>query len=134
VNVPVIANGDIIDVQTATKAMELSGADGVMVGRGAQGRPWQLAQIASTLFGTPVPQIPTGAQLLNMISGHYEAMLSFYGDPLGNRVARKHLGWYMDTLPTPPDLRKRIFTEKDSAKVLHLIRELPASGLQMAAQ
>lgn len=134
VNVPVIANGDIIDVQTATKAMELSGADGVMIGRGAQGRPWQLAHIASQLFGTPAPIIPNGSQLLTMISYHYEAMLSFYEEPLGNRVARKHLGWYMDTLPTPPDLRKRIFTEKDSAKVLHLIRELPASNMQMAAQ
>ena len=134
VSVPVIANGDIVDMQTATKAMELSGADGVMVGRGAQGRPWQLAHIASTLFGTAAPQIPTGTQFLDMISGHYEAMLSFYGELLGNRVARKHLGWYMDTLPTPADLRKRIFTEKDSAKVLHLIRDLPAPDQQMAAQ
>ena len=134
VSIPVIANGDIVDVASARLALEQSGADGIMVGRGAQGAPWRLAEISALLYGTPVPQIPTGAQLLNMISGHYEAMLSFYGDPLGNRVARKHLGWYMDTLPTPPDLRKRIFTEKDSAKVLHLIRELPASGLQMAAQ
>lgn len=134
VNVPVIANGDIIDVQSASKAIELSGADGVMVGRGAQGRPWQLAHIASHLFGTPAPQIPTGTALLDMISDHYEAMLSFYGEPLGNRVARKHLGWYMDTLPTPTDLRKRIFTEKDSAKVMQLIRNLPASDIQVAAQ
>ncbi len=58
VTIPVIANGDITDSQTARLAMQASGADGVMVGRGAQGRPWVLAQIAHDLFGTPAPQIP----------------------------------------------------------------------------
>lgn len=134
VSVPVIANGDIIDDASAAKAMQQSGADGVMVGRGAQGRPWQLAQIASKLFDSPPPVIPTGSSLLDMISTHYEAMLTFYGADLGNRVARKHLGWYMDTMPTPTDLRKRIFTEKDGETVLRLIRDLPAENLQMAAQ
>ncbi len=133
VNVPVIANGDILDSTTAKQAMEQSGADGVMIGRGAQGRPWQLAQIAADLFGMTAPVVPQGSELLDMISSHYEAMLTFYGVDLGNRVARKHLGWYMDTLPTPKDLRQRIFTEKDSAEVLHLIAELPTEHTEVAA-
>jgi nifR3 family TIM-barrel protein len=134
VNVPVIANGDIIDATSAQTAIDQSGANGVMVGRGAQGRPWQLAQIATQLYGTPAPKIPHGDQLLDMISNHYESMLTFYGAELGNRVARKHMGWYMDTMPTPTNLRKRIFTEKDNDTVLRLIRDLPASETQMAAE
>lgn len=133
VSVPVIANGDICDSATAEQAMAQSGADGVMIGRGAQGRPWQLAQIASDLFDAPAPTIPQGSALLDMISGHYAAMLDFYGHDLGNRVARKHLGWYMDTLPTPKDLRQRIFIEKDSATVHRLIRQLPTSATQEVA-
>jgi nifR3 family TIM-barrel protein len=132
VNVPVIANGDILDSKTAKQAFDESGADGVMVGRGAKGQPWKLAQIASDLFGTPAPQIPKGNALLDMISDHYTAMLTFYGKDLGNRVARKHMGWYMDTLRTPKDLRQRIFTEKNSADVLRLIREIPTNGLEVA--
>lgn len=133
VKVPVIANGDIIDAKTAKQAQSLSGADGVMIGRGAQGKPWQLAKVAAELFGAPEPQVPTGSALTDMISEHYEAMLTFYGGPLGNRVARKHLGWYMDTMPTPVELRQRIFTEKDSDKVLAYIQHLPASEQKEAA-
>ena len=97
VSVPVIANGDIVDVKTARRALAESGADGVMVGRGAQGRPWLLAQIAHALYGTPAPVVPTGQALTELVSTHYEAVLGFYGTELGVRVARKHLGWYMDT-------------------------------------
>ena len=96
VRIPVIANGDITDTATARTALTLSGADGVMIGRGAQGAPWRLAQIAHDLYGTPAPQIPQGADLVQMIATHYDAMLGFYGIDLGLRVARKHLGWYLD--------------------------------------
>lgn len=125
VSVPVVANGDIVDVATARRAMELSGADGVMVGRGAQGRPWMPALIAAEMFGADAPEIPQGQDFLDMISEHYEAMLTFYGADLGNRVARKHLGWYMDVLPTPADLRKQIYTETDNARVMQLLQQLP---------
>ena len=60
VSIPVIANGDIIDVASARQALEQSGADGVMIGRGAQGRPWLLAEVAHALYGTPAPDVPTG--------------------------------------------------------------------------
>ena len=105
VSIPVIENGDNVDTATARKARDLSGADGVMVGRGAQGRPWALAQIAADLHGTPAPRIPKGPALIDMVCAHYQAMLSFYGDILGNKVARKHLGWYMDDAGTPSSLR-----------------------------
>lgn len=91
---PLVANGDVIDAASARAAFAQSGADAVMVGRGAQGAPWRLAQIAHDLWGTPAPQVPRGAALADAISDHYEDILSLYGRELGLRVARKHLGWY----------------------------------------
>lgn len=129
VSVPVIANGDIVDSKTAKRALRASGAAGVMVGRGAQGRPWALAQIAVDLFGGPPVQVPTGKAFIDMISEHYEAMLRFYGAELGSRVARKHLGWYMDDLATPADARRAVLTERDPNRVLHLIAGLHPQGL-----
>ena len=96
-----IANGDIRSCEDAGAALAASRADGVMVGRGAQGRPWALAGIAAALFGAPAPAIPEGADRADMVADHYEDMLSFYGRVLGPRVARKHLGWYMDEVGTP---------------------------------
>ena len=123
VTVPVLANGDIVDTQTARSALELSGADGVMVGRGAQGRPWVLAQIAHNLWGSPAPEVPEGDALVDLISTHYQTMLSFYGQDLGVRVARKHLGWYMDEARTGPILRRCVLTEKNPERVLELLPE-----------
>ena len=129
VSIPVIANGDIVGVASARQALALSGADGVMIGRGAQGRPWVLAQVASQLHGTPAPVIPTGAALVNMIGAHYEAMLSFYGAGLGRKMARKHLGWYMDDAGTPADLRRAILTDPDPKTVLALLPDAIARKL-----
>jgi nifR3 family TIM-barrel protein len=131
VSIPVIANGDIVGADTARAALRQSGADGVMIGRGAQGRPWLLAGVASELYAMPAPNIPQGAALTDMICTHYEAMLSFYGVEMGRKVARKHLGWYMDDARTEPGLRKAILTHVDPAQVL---RDLPdAMVLQVAA-
>lgn len=133
VSIPVIANGDIVDSDTAGKALRLSGADGVMVGRGAQGKPWQLQQIAHDLFAAPAPDIPEGAALAEMISAHYQAMLSFYGTALGMRVARKHLGWYMDEAGTARPLRREVLTASDPAQVLRLIPPMLFPPEEMAA-
>tara|TARA_R110002072_G_scaffold101889_2_gene224406 strand:- start:395 stop:1327 length:933 start_codon:yes stop_codon:yes gene_type:complete len=121
VTIPVIANGDIVGTASARAALKASGADGVMIGRGAQGRPWMLARVAHEIYGTPAPDIPTGAQFAQMVGDHYEAIVSFYGKVMGLRVARKHLGWYMDVCGTPADLRRRVLTAKDTAIVQRLI-------------
>nr|WP_239113416.1 tRNA dihydrouridine synthase DusB [Shimia biformata] len=121
VSVPVIANGDIVDTKSARTALDRSGADGVMVGRGAQGKPWLLAQIAADLFGGAAPEVPTGTAFSDMVSGHYEAILTFYGRELGLKVARKHLGWYMDVAGTGPHLRRAILTAKTPQEVLALL-------------
>jgi nifR3 family TIM-barrel protein len=128
VRIPVLANGDIAGPAAARAALAASGADGVMVGRGAQGRPWLPALIAHRLFGAPAPEVPRGAALVAMVAGHYQAMLSFYGTGLGLRMARKHLGWYMDAAGTPGPLRRAVLTAEAPAAVLAALPAALAAG------
>ncbi|NIZ14687.1 tRNA dihydrouridine synthase DusB [Phaeobacter sp. HF9A] len=121
ISVPLLANGDILNAQDANAALRASGADGVMIGRGAQGKPWLLAQVAHELWQLDAPDIPKGQKFVDMVSRHYEAMLSFYGAQLGLRVARKHLGWYMDEVATPMALRREVLTAPSGAEVLRLL-------------
>ncbi|MFM2365971.1 MAG: hypothetical protein RIR95_579 [Pseudomonadota bacterium] len=121
VDIPVIANGDIIDSASARAALAQSGADGVMIGRGAQGAPWRLAQIAHDLYGTPAPLVPQGQALYEMIAEHYEEMLAFYGQELGLRVARKHLGWYLDEAGLN-DSRAQLLVSPDKTSVLRILQ------------
>ena len=133
VDVPVIANGDITCAGTAREALDASGAAGVMVGRGAQGRPWLLAQIRAALAGDPVPRAPQGGALLDLICEHYEAMLDFYGLPLGLKCARKHLGWYMDGLQAPSALRREVLTATTPKATLAALDRLDTEPRQEAA-
>ena len=121
VTIPVIANGDIITPTHAAEALRLSGADGVMVGRGAQGAPWRLAEISHALFGKPAPQIPQGAARADLMIEHYEAMLVFYGRELGIKTARKHLSWYLEEAGAMTH-RAAIVTSTEPAEVIALIR------------
>lgn len=132
VSIPVIANGDIVDAASARRALELSGADGVMVGRGAQGAPWRLAEIASAVFGTPAPQVPNGRDLAELIVGHYEDQLSFYGVSLGVKTARKHLSAYLEVAGNTRN-RAAILTANDPAVVIRLLRETFAEPGKAAA-
>jgi nifR3 family TIM-barrel protein len=132
VSVPVIANGDITTPEEARAALAASGAAGVMVGRGAQGAPWRIAEIASELTGARPPRIPRGIGFSDMVAEHYEAALAFYGSVLGARVVRKHLGWYMDRAGTPTDLRRRVLTAAP-AEVLRLLPQALASRQRVAA-
>ncbi len=122
VRIPVIANGDILEPADAVRALALSGADGVMVGRGARGRPWLLGQIAAVLSGRRPPEAPTGSALAELICGQYEAMLHLYGRDLGVRVARKHLGWYLDRVPGGAGLRAQLLALSDPVTVMELLR------------
>jgi tRNA-dihydrouridine synthase B len=93
VRMPVFVNGDIDCASKALKALEQSGADGVMIGRAAQGRPWIFRELRAGLAGTSVAR-PVLAEVRDIMLSHLEALYSFYGESQGVRVARKHLGWY----------------------------------------
>jgi len=133
VGIPVIANGDIVDAASARTALTASGADGVMIGRGAQGRPWVLAQVTANLSGAQVPSPPVRQDFIDMVSEHYEAMLDFYGIELGGRVARKHLGWYMDDAQPDQGLRKLVLTKTDPKEILRLLPDALATWEREAA-
>ena len=105
VTIPVIVNGDIVDLDGVRRALALSGADGVMIGRGAYGRPWFLKQAIAMLRGEPVPSEPSLAEQGALVHEHYEAMLCHYGAGPGLRVARKHVAWYSKGLPGSAEFR-----------------------------
>jgi nifR3 family TIM-barrel protein len=129
VSIPVIANGDVVDAASARTALDQSGAAGVMVGRGAQGAPWRLAEIGHAVYGAPAPIVPKGSALCDLISDHYESILSFYGRDLGLRLARKHLGWYADVAQAP--LRAQMMVSDTPEATLALIAH--AFGERIAA-
>lgn len=127
--VPVLANGDIRGAGDAAAALAASGAAGVMIGRGAQGRPWLLAQVAAALRGAPLPSAPTGAALVDLVAAHYEAILGFYGRDPGLRVARKHLDWYVSAAGGAATLRRPLLTATDPQMVLRLLPEALAPAV-----
>lgn len=132
VDAPVVANGDIRGVEDARTALARSGAAGVMIGRGAEGRPWLLAQVAAALANKAPVATPTGAAFADMVARHYEATLAFYGIELGARVVRKHLGWYMDEANTPPALRREVLTANPSGVIERLPMALNGYGAMAA--
>jgi len=118
---PVIVNGDIVTPEDASEALALSGADGVMIGRGAYGRPWLLAQVAHFLAtGERLPDPPV-AERLAILGEHYDAMLSHHGEDPGVRLARKHLAWYSKGLPGSAEFRAAVNRAGTRAEVLALI-------------
>jgi len=133
VSIPVIANGDILDHVSARTALAHSGADGVMVGRGAQGAPWQLAQISDSLCGENTQKALYGNALCDLVIEHYEAMISFYGPELGMRCARKHLGWYLQPLRNGAEIRALVIRELDPAKVIRELRAGLVESTRLAA-
>ena len=125
VSIPLIANGDIRSVAEAEEALRLSGADGIMIGRGAYGRPWLPGAIAAYCGSGTMPEAPSGSTLVDLLVGHYEEMIALYGPILGLRNARKHLAWTMDALGPEgiaPAVRAAILTETHPARVIALIR------------
>lgn len=123
-SLPLIVNGDIEDGPSALEAMQRSGADGVMVGRAACGRPWLLAQISRFLKGRSAGPEPSPEQRGEVVLEHYEAMLSYYGLEKGLRMARKHLSWYAHGLCGANSFRESINRETDPERVRQAIRVL----------
>ena len=133
VNIPVIVNGDICSLADAREALRQSGADGVMIGRGAYGKPWLIAQVMAELGGKgPRPDPSLDEQLAAMLE-QYDDMLALYGRDTGVKLARKHIGWYTKGLPGSAELRNRVNQQDDPAVVAAMLHEFYAPWLARSA-
>ncbi len=119
IRIPLIANGDVETVEDAHEILRRSGADAVMVGRSCQGRPWHAGVLAGHSG-------PAQSDIPGLVVGHYRAMLEHYGEDVGVRHARKHLGWYLDRLAPDlgPDTKSAIMTSKDAGFVAEALERV----------
>jgi tRNA-dihydrouridine synthase B len=121
VKLPVIANGDIQTFKDVEDVLLKSKADGVMIGRGAYGRPWFLKQVMDFLKTGKTKPVPPLQRQYSLIRSHYEEMLLHYGELAGMRMARKHLGWYTKGLPRSAEFRAKVNSISDPKGVVALI-------------
>ena len=133
VTLPVIANGDICSIGDARTALEQSGADGVMIGRGAYGRPWLLGQAMAELGEGGARPDPALDEQLSTILEQYDDMLSLYGAHTGVNLARKHIGWYTKGLPGSAELRNKVNQQDDPQVVVAMLRDFYSPWLSRAA-
>ena len=118
VDIPVFANGDIDSPQKARQVLSFTGADGVMIGRAAQGRPWLCGQVADYLHSGRRRADPTPAEQWQILREHLVGLHKFYGDHTGVRVARKHVGWYLRDSERSDDFRREFNRLETAAQQL----------------
>jgi tRNA-dihydrouridine synthase B len=123
VDIPVIVNGDIIDIPSIDSALEQSGADGIMIGRGCYGKPWLINQAAQYLQNGTMPEEINLKDKLETILEHYEEMLHYYGERNGVQMARKHLGWYTAGLHNSAALRGQLNLQTDPKRVIVMLTD-----------
>jgi tRNA-dihydrouridine synthase B len=133
VSIPVIVNGDICSVGESREALRQSGADGVMIGRGAYGRPWLIAQVMAELGGRGHKPEPSLDEQLETMLEQYDEMLRLYGTHTGVNLARKHIGWYTKGLPGSAELRNTVNQQDDPAVVVRMLREFYSPWLRRTA-
>ena len=122
VRMPVIANGDVATPEQARAVLAETGADGLMLGRAAQGRPWIFREIAHYLATGAELAPPTPTEIRDIMLGHLEQLYGFYGEAMGVRVARKHIGWYLKTLAGAQAFRERVLRVETGREQQSLIR------------
>ncbi len=123
VKIPVIANGDIVCIDSAILALKMSEADGIMIGRGAYGKPWLISRVAHFLkTGEKLPD-PSLEVQLNVVLDHYNEIIEHYGEDIGMKIARKHLGWYSSGLPNSGEFRATINQLSDVDDVKNKVKE-----------
>jgi len=122
VKVPVIGNGDVVTVQDAKNLLEQSGADGVMIGRGAYGRPWFVKQAYDYVSGGQISEDPSMQQQLDIVLEHFEDILQLYGIEGGVKIARKHLGWYSKGLKDSAEYRVLVNQTECPIKMRELVQ------------
>ncbi len=136
VRIPVFANGDVTTPERAKHVLDATGADAVMIGRGAQGRPWIFREVAHYLAtGERLPE-PGPAEVAAILLSHLEHLYAFYGEQAGVRIARKHLGWYAKDRPENAAFRAVVNRAESAQDQLRLTREYfdaLQSGLELAA-